>query len=159
SLTNRIQYDEIEREADYFASCLLMPTVQFQKDFFNKRFSFELLQGLSKVYHVSLTACAFRFAEIGNHPIMIVYSEDGMVKWTKCSDTFPYYSLLSRPKVPPNTVMGEYFYKDNKTDTFKTEQVWAIDWFGNVKENNITRKFYEYCFPYRSKVLSIIWEK
>lgn len=158
SLTNRAQFNSIEREADYFASCLLMPESRFRQDITNRKFSFELIDSLCGQYKVSRTACAFRFAQIGNHPIMIIYSEKGIVKWKLESDDFPYKWLLNGRNVPRNTVMGEYFYKNNNRDVKKTEQVWAIDWFDYVKDYDTERFFYEYCIPHQDKALSIIWE-
>lgn len=158
SNTNKKQFYSIEREADYFASCLLMPESRFKNDILKKKFNFKLIQDLSSQYNISITACAFRFAQIGNHPIMIVYAEDGIAKWKLESDDFPFKWLLNYRKIPTNTVMGEYFAKINIKDVYKTEQVWAIDWFNYVNDKDINRSFYEHCIPYKNKALSIIWE-
>lgn len=158
SITNKKQFDSIEREADYFASCLLMPESKFKRDIFKKKFGFYLIDFLCEQYKVSRTACAFRFAQIGNHPIMIIYAENGIIKWKLGSDDFPYKWLLNGNTVPVNTVMGEYFTQSNTRDIYKTEQVWAMDWFNYVKEKDIGKSFYEHCIPYKDKALSIIWE-
>jgi len=158
SLINRKQFNSIEREADYFASCLLMPESRFNQDIFKKKFNFQLIDSLCTQYKVSRTACAFRFAQIGNHPIMIIYAERGVVKWKLESDDFPYKWLLNDRTVPTNTVMGEYFLQSNTQDIYKTEQVWAMDWFNYVKDRDTERPFYEHCIPYKDKALSIIWE-
>ncbi len=158
SNTNKKQFDTIEREADYFASCLLMPESRFQNDIFRKKFNYDLIQNLATQYNVSITACAFRFAQIGNHPIMIVYAENGIIKWKLESDDFPYKWLLNDKKIPENTIMGEYFSKSNVRDIYKTEKVWAIDWFDYVKNYDANRSFYEHCIPHKNKALSIIWE-
>ncbi|RZK38017.1 MAG: ImmA/IrrE family metallo-endopeptidase [Pedobacter sp.] len=159
SIINRKQFYAIEREADYFASCLLMPEDNFKQDVFKRKFSFELIDTLCGKYKVSKTACAFRFAQIGNHPISIVYAENGLVKWKVESDDFPYKWLLNGNNVPTATVMGEYFFKNNKKDIYKTEQVWAIDWFTYVRDDDANRQFFEHCIPYKDKALSILWEK
>ncbi len=159
SMVNVGQFNLIEREADYFASCLLMPESRFRGDVFKQKFSFVIIDALAKKYQVSKTACAFRFAEIGNHPIMIVYAENGTIKWKMESDDFPYKYLLNGKVVPANTVMGEYFQKKNMQDTYQTEQVWAMDWFNYVHDRDVQRKFFEHCIPYHDKALSIIWEK
>lgn len=158
SKINKQQFNAIEREADYFASCLLMPEPRFKADFFKKKFSFELIEHLRKQYNVSRTACAFRFAEIGNHPIMIIYAENGKVRWKKQSDDFPYKILLKDRSVPSDTVMGEYFEKNETENIFKTEEVWAIDWFNFVRKEDTQRKFYEHCITHKNMALSIIWE-
>lgn len=158
SRTNQKQFNQIEREADYFASCLLMPQVRFSKDIYSKKFSVELIDFLKDEYGVSRTACAFRFADIGNHDIMIIYGENGKVCWKYCSEQFPYQYLLYENKVAPNTVMGEYF-TDITEHLFKKEEIWAIDIFNYVKDDDIQRKFFEHCITYKGKALSIIWEE
>lgn len=157
SKTHQKQLYEIEREADYFASCLLMPEERFKKDIFRKKFDFNLIKWLSKEYNVSITACAFRFAQIGSHPILMIYAENGNIKWTFSSEDFPFKYLLNSSKISDSFVMGEYF-KDVSTEIYKTEQIWAIDCFNYVKEDDINRKFYEQCITYKNSALSIIWE-
>jgi len=158
SRTNQKQFNRIEREADFFASCLLMPQERFSKDFYRKKFSIELIDFLKDEYNVSRTACAFRFADIGNHDIMIIYGENGKICWKYCSEQFPYQYLLYENRVAPNTVMGEYF-KNITDNLFKKEEIWAVDIFNYVKDDDIQRKFFEHCITYKDKALSIIWEE
>lgn len=156
SRTNRTQFNQIEREADFFASCLLMPQERFSKDFYRKSFDITLIDFLKDEYDVSRTACAFRFADIGNHSIMIVYAEGGAVKWYNCSEDFPYKYLLHEKTVAPNTVMGEFFI-DITDDIFKTEEIWAVDMFKYVNDDDLNNKFYEHCITDKNRALSIIW--
>lgn len=158
SKTNQKQFNQIEREADLFASCLLMPEIRFSEDFYKKPFNIELIDFLKDEYNVSRTACAFRFADIGNHSIMIIYGEAGRVKWYNCSEDFRYKYLLYEKTIAPNTVMGEFF-KDITDDIFKTEEIWAVDVFKFVKDDDINKKFFEHCITYKGKALSIIWEE
>ncbi len=157
STTNQKQFYEIEREADYFASCLLMPEERFQKDIYKKKFCFDLINSLSKEYYVSITACAFRFAQIGSHPIMIIYAESGIIKWVYNSDDFPYKYLLNNKKISDSFVMGEYF-NNTATEISKTAQIWAIDCFDYVKSEDSNKKFYEHCITHKNSALSIVWE-
>ena len=157
SRTNQKQFNRIEREADYFASCLLMPQAKFQKDCNRKKFGIELIDFLKEEYKVSRTACAFRFADIGNHPIMIVYGENGVIGWKYCSEDFPYKYLLYDRRIPPNTVMGEYF-NDNQDNLFRKEKIWGVDIFNYVKDDDVHKAFFEHCIAYKQKALSIIWE-
>ena len=157
SKTNKAQFSKIERQADYFAGCLLMPEIRFKKDISRKKFSHELLDFLRREYKVSRTACAFRFADIGNHPIMIVFAENNLIKWKYSSENFPYKYLLYDKNVPENTVMGDFFLGKN-SDAFKTEKVWAIDCFNYVKDCDIQRQFYEYCITHKNLALSFFWE-
>lgn len=72
--------DDIEREADYFSACLLMPK-HLCKPFINRSHD-----GMAAVLHLanqcetSLTAAALRYAEIGQLPISIVQAYQGKVE-------------------------------------------------------------------------------
>jgi hypothetical protein len=112
---------------------------------------------LSKEYNVSITACAFRFAQIGSHPIMIIYAESGIIKWVYNSDDFPYKYLLNNKKISDSFVMGEYF-NNTATEISKTAQIWAIDCFDYVKSEDSNKKFYEHCITHKNSALSIVWE-
>jgi Zn-dependent peptidase ImmA (M78 family) len=158
SKTNQKQHIEIEREADYFASCLLMPEIRFRREVKVNKFSFKVIDDLRLKFNVSITACAFRVADLSIHPIMIIYAENNIIKWKHESNDFPYKWLINGNNVPKNTVMGEYFNKRRNEDIHKTEVIWAIDCFNGVHDDDLQRKFYEYCIPYKTSALSIIWE-
>ena len=158
SKNNEDKHQKIEREADYFASCLLMPEQRFSKDCFKRKFSFSIIEELANKYNVSLTACAIRFADIGNHPIMIVYCEDSIIKWKWNSRDFPYkYLAENKGKVPDDTLVGEYFTKG--VGQKKTEQLWAGDWFNCFRFEDENKRIYEHFIPYKNKCLSVIWEE
>lgn len=156
SRNNEESHSKIEREADYFASCLLMPEERFKKFVQRKKFDFALLKATANYFDTSITATAIRFATIGNHPLMIVFGEKNMIQWKWASEDFPYQYLLYTNQVPENSVMGEYF-SDGKKIT-ETEEVWAVDWFNYVKDNDVNIKFLEHCIPHKNLALSIIWE-
>jgi len=157
SFTFKGKDETIEREADYFASCLLMPSEKIHQECFKVKFSFGMIKKISSKYNVSLTAAAIRFSEVGNHPIMIVYCEDSEVKWKWYSDDFPFKYLAEKhPKLPEDSIAYEYFQKRSKEKG--TEQVWAADWFNCYREEDENRRFYEHLIPFKNKTLSIIWE-
>lgn len=157
SETNKKQYTTIEREADYFASCLLMPETRFSKDVAGKKFNVGIIDLLKTEYKVSRTACALRFADIGNCPIMVVYAENGRIKWKHSSNDFEYKYLINDDIVPQNTVMGDFFNNSDTADTYKTETIWAIDCFKYVNDEDLRKQFYEYCITHKNSALSIIW--
>lgn len=147
----------IEREADYFASCLLMPEEKFKNFIHRKRFDFSLLKLLSESFQTSITATAIRYADIGNHPLMIVFGVNGKVKWKWYSQDFPFkYLLYGNSKIPEDSVMGEYFY-ENKIPK-STEMIWVIDWFNYIKKEDINRQLHEHCITHKNMALSILWE-
>lgn len=156
SINNENTHNRIEREADYFASCLLMPEERFKKLINKKKFEYTVIKSLAEYFQTSITATAIRFADIGNHPIMIVLGENGKVKWKWNSNDFPFKYLLYSEKIPDDSVMGEYFYKARQP--LGTEDVWPVDWFNYVNDQNIHRKFREHCLVHKNVALSIIWE-
>jgi Zn-dependent peptidase ImmA (M78 family) len=158
SHTSQKQFYTIEREADYFASCLLMPEERFRKDIGNGKFSIEVIDFLRTEYKVSRTACALRFADIGNYPLLVAYAENNRIRWTYSSEDFPFKAFINDNIVPRNTVMGDYFNNNHIAEVFKTEQVWAIDCFKYVKDEDLQRKFYEHCITYKNSALSLFWE-
>lgn len=162
SFTNFSSDNEVELEADYFASSLLMPKSRLLKDVFKRKFTFNLIDELATKYQTSITATLIKFASIGNHPIMIVCSIAERIRWFKFSDDFPfkYINALQGFKVPTNTSAGQYFYHNGTKSKDEFEVINAEDWFKLRKDDDYGRKFYESCI-YSDKnkfVLSVIWE-
>ena len=159
SFTDFSSNNPVEVEADFFAASLLMPKARILKDCFKKKFSFQIIEGLSKKYKTSTTATALKFASIGNHPIMIVRSSNNIINWFKHSYDFPYkWPKGLKENVPENTLAGAYFQDGTKYD--ETLPLSVYDWFNNVKDEDYDREFYERCIysDYYDFVLSIIWE-
>ena len=151
----------IEREADLFAACILMPEIRIRKDVFKQKFSFALIDMISKKYQVSITAALLRFIALGNHPIMVVCSRKGNVVWRRYNEDFPFYKLRTGPgeQVPHNTSVGDY-YKD-ATKYNRTETVFAEDWFILQNSSDRGRQFFEHCIYMErlNQVVSVIWER
>ncbi|MBI9062692.1 MAG: ImmA/IrrE family metallo-endopeptidase [Marinilabiliaceae bacterium] len=156
SIINNTHQFKIEREADYFASCLLMPEERFRIHCNRRTFSFDLIEEIASKFNVSKTAAALRFADIGNHEIMVIYAENNKVKWKWNSSDFPYWKIDSIDDKPPeDSLMGKYF--KNPLDVQKTDQLWAIDWFKDVQYDSETNKVYEHIISYKNMVLSVVW--
>lgn len=162
SFTNFASDNEVELEADFIASSLLLPRKRLERDVLGRKFSFNLIEELSTKYQTSITATLLKFASIGNHPLMIVCSVNGRIKWFRYSDDFPfkYINALSGFKVPKNTSVGEFFYEHGTRYDDSDEVVYAEDWFRLNNDDDYGREFYEHCI-YSEKnnfVLSVIWE-
>jgi hypothetical protein len=159
SVTDFSSKNPVEVEADFFASSLLLPESRIKQDCFKKKFTFQLIESLSKKYNTSLTATLLKYSSIGNHPIMIVCSVNNKIKWFRYSHDFPYKWLkLPKGVVPKYTLAGAYFKDKTKFDD--TLPVAANEWFDYVKDKDIDRPFYEKCIyaDNHNFVLSIIWE-
>ena len=159
SFNNFTSKNPVEMEADYFAASLLMPRGRFVKDCEGKIFSYTLLDMLSKKYNTSLSATLIRFASIPkNHPICIICSKDGYIKWHRSSRDFPFKFLIGyNKKISAWTVAGEFFSSKTKRLTDR-EEVMANEWL--EIDNSFNRKLYEKCIYADSinLVMSIIWE-
>ena len=154
---------KIEREADNYAASLLMPVGMFKDYVGGKTFDFHLLQDLADGFKVSLSAAALRFVEIGNNPIMVLYAVDKKIRWVRKSEDFPFHRLRygndKDGKIPENSVIGDYFYKNDDSSCRSHETVYAMDCFDTWREEDNMREFYEWCVPSRNKALSVFWEK
>lgn len=154
---NKNKHQKIEREADYFASCILMPEKRYRKDCERyKKFEYQVIENLSKKYCVSITACAIRFADIGTHPIMVVYMEDNHIVWKWQSKDFRFWKLAEgKEVVPKDSLAGKYFNMGIRVK--RTEELWGVDWFAGIREGEINLKIFEQVIPYQNKALSIVW--
>lgn len=150
----------IEREADEFAASLLMPSFVLTQDFKNKNFSGDLLKVLSQKYNVSFSAMAIRCLHLDIMPIMLVYAENGKVKWKMHSEDFPFFKLkYGNSRLPENSVIGSYFYSHDIESCKKNEVVFAGDCFHVESREMLNLKLFEYCIPFQNKAFSIFWMK
>ena len=154
---------QIEREADSFASSLLMPSNRVHDMISGRPFCFHIIDEIAQQFQVSKSAAALRFAQIGNYPIMIVFAVDGKICWVKRSEDFPFWRLRygsgKGDRVPEYTVMGSYFYDNDNSDCRKAETVYAQDCFSTRLAEDNMREFYEWCIEYRNSAFSVFWEK
>lgn len=152
----------IEREADAFASALLMPLNSVREFVRRKPFCFELIEDIASKYNVSKSAAALRFVDIGNCPIMVVFAVDGKIRWVSHSEDFPFrrlkYGSGRGDKVPENTVMGTYFYEKDNSDCQNEEIVYARDCFQTRNKEENENEFLEWCIDFKNSALSVFWE-
>lgn len=77
---------KIEREADQFASYLLMPLDDFRIQIGNKRISLDLLGDCASRYEVSMTAAILKWLSFTDKAAVVVTAREGMVLWWRPSD-------------------------------------------------------------------------
>lgn len=152
-----------ELEANEFASELLMPTKLFIAEAQGKRFSPQLLRTLADKFKTSLTATAFKYLQCDLHPICLVMTDNGKVRYWKKSDSLKVW-LNEVVKFPPPTdsVAAEYIKADYGFVYAEDDKKQVIDkstWF-RLNSYEEDSRFYEYCIPTKTHktVLSIIWE-
>lgn len=151
-----------EIEANDFASELLMPSTLFKDAAFRKKFSPDLLSQLADTFNTSITSTAYRYIELGNHPVCTFFSKDGKIVYWKKSPYF-YYKIPDRNKlsVPSDSVANEFYCFNRiyrKQDA--VQEIMKSTWF-ELGEYDRDTTMYEYCIitPQHNTVLSLIWEK
>jgi len=158
----------IEEEADYFASCLLMPrdklrnhSGEYKRQSGNRNFSLNTLLNLSESFQTSILSTLIRFGEVGTHEIFAVISKDNIAKWFVKSTDFANWKFkfkIGEP-VPQTTVAGEFYNMENRKFT-TVEQLDANDWFNPpADDHRADRQMYEQCFYSDSYgyVVSLLW--
>lgn len=147
-----------ESEANAFAEELLMPTELFTKMVKNKKLDLSLIETVAAFFGVSKTATFLRYRHLGDYPVMIIFIENGMIKWKSSSDDFPFKWLPLNSNVPAWTVAGDYFNRG--VNEPKPVKVDASEWFAedyNIKYNP-TMKLWEQCFPVsKNAILACLW--
>jgi Zn-dependent peptidase ImmA (M78 family) len=79
--------DPCEREADFFASSLLMPCDLFRKALRSAGEGFRAVQRLSDQCVTSITATAIRFAEFSDEAVAVIVSTNGVIDFCCLSPT------------------------------------------------------------------------
>jgi len=147
-----------ETQANEFASELLMPSDMFCSIISGKKLNVALMREVSSYFNVSMLAAFLKYVPLGSYPAMIVFMENGLVKWKKCSDDFPFKFLPLKSVVPAYTVAGDYFYH-NKIES-EPEEIDAIEWFPEdyrIKYDK-DRKLWEQCYEVSEKgLVSCLW--
>lgn len=155
-----------ETEANEFASELLMPEKAFKKECKGKRFSPDLLRQLADTFQTSITSTAYKYFELGPHPICLFYSYNNRVKYWKRPDwdSFSHFVNDLTNLNPPEGSVAAEFFGDGKIypKKYSKQQIWKSTWF-ELKdwEDDRNFNFYEYCIitPKYNTVLSVVWEE
>ena len=147
-----------ETEANEFASELLMPTNLYTQKVHGKKLSLALIDEISSYFNVSMLAAFLKYVTYGSFPVMIIYIENGIVKWKRCSKDFPFQYLPINSQVPVYTVAGDYFYQDSFES--QPEKVDAIEWFPEDFEIKQKKgwKLWEQCYKVsETGIVSCLW--
>lgn len=82
----------IEREADQFASYLLMPIDDFSAQISGQHITLDVLGECAVRYGVSLTAAVLKWLEFTDQPAVAVVGREGMLHWWRGSDSAKRYA-------------------------------------------------------------------
>jgi hypothetical protein len=147
-----------EREANEFASELLMPEKYFKLEAKKKELSAQLINHLAKTFDSSLSAAAIRFAQIGSEPILVVFSIGGAIKWMHSSSDFRFGVYGRLPKPPAGSLTYKYYHTG--LIAAEPETVLAETWFCNDFKVEQKYYLYEHLIPFKNinGCLTLIWE-
>lgn len=78
-------YRRIEKEANVFASYLLMPLDDYRRQVSNNQMSLDLLGHCADRYKVSMTAAALKWSQFTEEVGIVVVATDGFILWAASS--------------------------------------------------------------------------
>ncbi|WP_025144297.1 ImmA/IrrE family metallo-endopeptidase [Pedobacter jeongneungensis] len=162
SLNNLNHTSLIENEADYFASCLLMPENKYKAFCARKPFSFDLINSISDSFQTSLVASILRFIDIGSREFMVVVSRSDVVKWFSKSHDFPKFPFRFKVglNLPKDTLSARYFLKPIIPYQSLIEEIDPESWF-YINDNRANKTMYEQCYfsEINGYLVTLIWFK
>lgn len=118
--------DEIETEANIFASWLLMPANLLRTEFQGITWETETLRAIGNRFECSLQASALRYVELCSKPVAFVVSRDGMIIWAAKSKSAPYMnSYCFGDELPAGShALASYQSGDEDTQRKAVDPVW-----------------------------------
>lgn len=149
----------LEREADEFASYLLIPQVYLEKLIWQKKFlTLKDLLELSNQFQSSATAMAIRYVNITPEPCAIILSQDGQQKFYWPSDEMEYRGFKWRGcrGIPSNSATSEADRNQGSGQVFENEKESDSSvWFSSRKREC---ELWEEAFPlgYTGLVLTML---
>ena len=90
--------NNLENQADWFASELLMPTPLFLNKMRKCQPGFGAIETLAESFGVSITAAAIRYARFAEHPVCVVMSEGTRLSYCFMSDSVRDIKGITWPK-------------------------------------------------------------
>ena len=118
--------DEIETEADVFASWLPMPANLLRNEFQGAARETETLRAIGNRFECSLQASALRYVELCSKQVAFVVSRDGMIVWAARSKSAPFMSSYCfGDELPDGShALASYQGGDASTERRAVDAVW-----------------------------------
>ncbi len=147
-----------ERDADIVAVEHLTPEPMVSSYCAHTPVDLHAVRQIERVFIASPVMSAMRLVELSPEPCAVVYSERGLVKWTKPSRSFPGY-LASGMHLAPETVALGYFERGALLDV--PTRMRARAWLGMNKHITAETEIIEHAMvipePGWGGVMSLLW--
>lgn len=149
-----------EKEANDFASELLIPAKSFRDRILGSQPSPRLFKSLSEFYHVSQTSILFKYVDHGNFPVLLVCSQNGKVKFWKSSEDFRFkVRELNGLKIPIGSMAYSISKKEGSyLEIVRTPEIRKSTWL-ELGRNEVDGIAFEFCLPntWNDSLYSLIW--
>lgn len=160
----RSQQDKHEREADWFASELLMPVRFVGELILDREPSVTSIRDLADRFGVSLTAASIRYAKLTDRAACVVLSYEGRIEWVSSSDRIREHRWARRyPK-------REFIPRSSAADVLATDEQRLLradeassagllcEWFDKAPDNLEVEEESIGLGRYR-RVLTLLWAR
>ncbi|WP_217081914.1 ImmA/IrrE family metallo-endopeptidase [Citreicoccus inhibens] len=148
-------YDQgLEKEANAFASELLMPTEVWRKRCDVAAPSLEVVSCLAQEFDVSFTAAAVRFAKLAPERCCVVFSHGGKVQWAVAGQEFGHWVERGQ-RLHPATLAINYFKGARVPD--EPQEVRADAWLESARARGEELWEHSRPMPSRQAVLTLLW--
>lgn len=150
------QYDQgTEREANAFASALLMPKALWDKRVDVRVPSLDVVSELSHEFQVSLTAAAIRFVKLCPERCAVVFAQKNSVVWAALGTDFGY-TIRRDDQLSTYALASDYFKKGTVNN--RPETISARAWIESPRVGR-DHDLKEHCRPISSigATLSLLW--
>jgi Zn-dependent peptidase ImmA (M78 family) len=151
------QNQNVETEANEFASALLMPSKAFKKQTANRGLSLQVMEDLQATFGTSFTATGIRYTQCGDVPSAIISMKSGLVEFAKFSEDFPGQFIPVKTRIPSGTVANDAL-GGSKPPNYPVK-VRLRDWFNSIEPKHYNRMVYELCIesPRYDLIISLLW--
>lgn len=149
----------IEREANHFASCLLMPAAAFREALPSHAFSANTIDAVSAIFKTSFTAALLRYFTLGSLDAMAVFSKDGVVRWFASTPGFDLGRFGFRVNEPlPSGSVASQMRRGEMVTSNEVHRIEAHEWF-HPHSGWALREINEQCIhqPELGYTISLLW--
>ncbi len=150
--------DGLEKEADEFASELLLPSILFNEAIENIDLEipdFNMVRSLADIFNMSITATAMKLVQCGKFCITLIACENNEIRWFYPDPNFPFRIKQPGTKLDSNTCAYDFFNSGKHIEY--PEELYADAWTTNARSEDMIIE-HVHCSDDFNYSLSIIWK-